>query len=81
MCRMTDERLDALLSRIGVLDPVATQDALDRQSQLTKPAGSLGVLEQASVQLSGIQGCCPPRAMTRPWSRCSPATTACTPRG
>lgn len=63
---MTDERLDALLSPIGVLDPTSTQDALDRQSQLTKPAGSLGVLEQASVQLSGIQGCCPPRAMTRP---------------
>ena len=53
---MTDERLDALLSRIGVLDPVATQDSLDRQAQLTKPAGSLGVLEQASVQLSGRPG-------------------------
>ena len=63
---MTDERLDALVSRIGVLDPVATQDSLDRQAQLTKPAGSLGVLEQASVQLSGIQGCCPPQAMSRP---------------
>jgi nicotinate-nucleotide--dimethylbenzimidazole phosphoribosyltransferase len=63
---MNDERLDALLARIGVLDPVATQDALDRQAQLTKPAGSLGVLEHASVQLCGITGSCPPRSMTRP---------------
>lgn len=63
---MTDQRLADLVSRIELLDPAATQDALDRQSQLTKPAGSLGVLEQASVQLCGIQGCCPPRAMTRP---------------
>jgi nicotinate-nucleotide--dimethylbenzimidazole phosphoribosyltransferase len=41
-------------------------DARDRQSQLTKPAGALGVLEEASVRLSGIQGLCPPAAMTRP---------------
>jgi nicotinate-nucleotide--dimethylbenzimidazole phosphoribosyltransferase len=63
---MTDVRLDQLVSSIGVLDPDATRDALDRQAQLTKPAGSLGVLEQASVQLCGIQGCCPPQAMSRP---------------
>lgn len=63
---MTDQHLAELVSRIESLDPLATQDALDRQSQLTKPAGSLGVLEQASVQLCGIQGCCPPAPMTRP---------------
>jgi nicotinate-nucleotide--dimethylbenzimidazole phosphoribosyltransferase len=37
-----------------------------RQDQLTKPPGSLGVLEAASVALCGIQGTCPPRRLTRP---------------
>jgi nicotinate-nucleotide--dimethylbenzimidazole phosphoribosyltransferase len=32
------------------------QQALARQQQLTKPSGSLGVLEQAAVQLAGLQG-------------------------
>jgi len=63
---MTRDLLDALLSRIQPLDPSAMREARDRQAQLTKPAGALGVLEDASVQLCGIQGCCPPRAMTRP---------------
>ncbi len=42
------------------------QDARDRQAQLTKPAGALGVLEAASVTLCGIQRTCPPRPMARP---------------
>jgi nicotinate-nucleotide--dimethylbenzimidazole phosphoribosyltransferase len=63
---MTDERLAQLLSRIGPPDPTAMRDAQDRQAQLTKPAGALGVLEDASVRLAGIQGCCPPRALSRP---------------
>ena len=63
---MTDPRLADLLSAIEPLDAAAMSDARDRQSQLTKPAGALGVLEEASVRLSGIQGLCPPAAMTRP---------------
>ena len=63
---MTDPRLADLLSAIEPLDAAAMSDARDRQAQLTKPAGALGVLEEASVRLSGIQGLCPPAAMTRP---------------
>jgi nicotinate-nucleotide--dimethylbenzimidazole phosphoribosyltransferase len=63
---MTDTRLDGLLAQIPPLDLGAMQEARDRQAQLTKPVGALGVLEDASVQLSGIQGTCPPAAMTRP---------------
>jgi len=63
---MTDPRLADLLSAIEPLDAAAMSDARDRQAQLTKPAGALGVLEEASVGLSGIQGLCPPAAMTRP---------------
>jgi nicotinate-nucleotide--dimethylbenzimidazole phosphoribosyltransferase len=66
MGAMTDPRLADLLSVIEPLDAAAMSDARDRQSQLTKPAGALGVLEEASVRLSGIQGLCPPAAMTRP---------------
>lgn len=34
----------------------AREDALTRQQQLTKPAGSLGQLERLAVQLAGLQG-------------------------
>ena len=34
--------------------------ARERQEMLTKPSGSLGVLESVSVQLAGIAGECPP---------------------
>jgi len=41
-------------------------DAEQRQAQLTKPAGALGVLEPVSVRLAGIQGTCPPRPLVSP---------------
>jgi nicotinate-nucleotide--dimethylbenzimidazole phosphoribosyltransferase len=41
-------------------DPSALAAARDRQDRLTKPQGSLGVLEDVSIQLSGIAGTCPP---------------------
>ena len=63
---MTDPRLSGLLSAIEPLDVTAMSEARERQAQLTKPAGALGVLEDASVRLSGVQGSCPPAAMTRP---------------
>src|SRR6185437_24999 len=47
-------------SAIGPLDAEAVSQARDRQQALTKPAGSLGVLEDVSVQLAGIASQCPP---------------------
>ena len=41
--------------QIQPLDQIAMDAARQRQSQLTKPAGSLGRLEELSVQLAGIQ--------------------------
>jgi len=38
------------------IDAQAHEQALVRQQQLTKPAGSLGRLEQVAVQLAGLQG-------------------------
>jgi nicotinate-nucleotide--dimethylbenzimidazole phosphoribosyltransferase len=52
--------LDDVIAAIRPLDGDAVTAALQRQSQLTKPAGSLGVLEDVSVQLSGLAGSCPP---------------------
>ena len=38
------------------------EEALARQQQLTKPAGSLGQLERVAVQLAGLQGRVKPKA-------------------
>ncbi|MHB1430693.1 MAG: nicotinate-nucleotide--dimethylbenzimidazole phosphoribosyltransferase [Streptosporangiaceae bacterium] len=48
------------LAVIRPADTVAMAAAEQRQQQLTKPAGSLGVLEDLSVRLAGIAGECPP---------------------
>ena len=57
---MADERrimsLESTIQKIGPLDSAAMKAAEERQSQLTKPAGSLGRLEALSVQLAGITG-------------------------
>ena len=58
--------LQDTLARIVPLDPSAMREATERQAQLTKPAGALGVLEDASITLSGIQQSCPPRSLTNP---------------
>jgi nicotinate-nucleotide--dimethylbenzimidazole phosphoribosyltransferase len=52
--------LDDVLAAIRPLDPEAMAAARERQAQLTKPAGSLGALEELAVQLSGLAGTCPP---------------------
>ncbi|MCI0551147.1 MAG: nicotinate-nucleotide--dimethylbenzimidazole phosphoribosyltransferase, partial [Anaerolineae bacterium] len=44
------------LPSIPPLDQAAMQAARERQYQLTKPAGSLGRLEELSIQLAGITG-------------------------
>ncbi len=43
------------INQIQPLDQAAMQAARERQNQLTKPAGSLGRLEELSIQLAGIQ--------------------------
>jgi len=42
--------------KISALDEVAMAATRRRQAQLTKPAGSLGRLEELSIQLAGITG-------------------------
>jgi nicotinate-nucleotide--dimethylbenzimidazole phosphoribosyltransferase len=41
-------------------DAAAEQAARDRLDRMTKPPGSLGVLEDVAAQLAGIAGSCPP---------------------
>lgn len=45
-----------MLARIRPVDSRAQESARLRQEQLTKPAGSLGRLEELSIQLAGISG-------------------------
>ncbi len=52
--------LDETISGIRPLNQRAINEARNRQEQLTKPPGSLGVLEDVSVRLSGLAGECPP---------------------
>jgi nicotinate-nucleotide--dimethylbenzimidazole phosphoribosyltransferase len=44
------------INKIKPLDKAAMSEARARQDTLTKPAGSLGRLEELSVQIAGIQG-------------------------
>ncbi|HEY7045679.1 MAG TPA: nicotinate-nucleotide--dimethylbenzimidazole phosphoribosyltransferase [Jatrophihabitantaceae bacterium] len=52
--------LDDTIAAIGPLDAGAVAAARTRQDNLTKPRGSLGALEDVSVQLAGLTGQCPP---------------------
>jgi nicotinate-nucleotide--dimethylbenzimidazole phosphoribosyltransferase len=52
--------LDDTIAAIRPLDAAAVAAARERQEVLTKPSGSLGRLEDVSVQLAGIAGQCPP---------------------
>ena len=58
--------LRTTINAIEPLDVTAMRAAAERQTQLTKPAGSLGVLEPASITLCGIQATCPPSRLARP---------------
>jgi nicotinate-nucleotide--dimethylbenzimidazole phosphoribosyltransferase len=49
--------LEELVGQIGPTDLRAAAAAAERQAALTKPPGSLGRLEQLSVQLASIYGC------------------------
>jgi len=48
------------LAAISGQDEIALAEARDRQERLTKPSGSLGMLEDLSVRLAGLAGQCPP---------------------
>ena len=58
--------LDATILAVRPVDQDAMAQARARQAQLTKPAGSLGVLEDVSVRLAGIGRTCPPEVPVRP---------------
>lgn len=66
MTSSPERRLHDVVASVVPPDTVAMAEARARQAQLTKPPGSLGVLEDASVALCGIQGVCPPRRLCRP---------------
>ena len=51
-----ETKLKNLLSEITPLDEAAMDEARKRQAQLAKPPGSLGRLEDLSIQLAGITG-------------------------
>ncbi|HZN74584.1 MAG TPA: nicotinate-nucleotide--dimethylbenzimidazole phosphoribosyltransferase [Micromonosporaceae bacterium] len=52
--------LDEVLAAIRPLDSWAMAAARELQARLTKPAGSLGALEELAVRLAGLAGTCPP---------------------
>ncbi|WP_017583525.1 nicotinate-nucleotide--dimethylbenzimidazole phosphoribosyltransferase [Nocardiopsis valliformis] len=52
--------LEETITAIGALNARAVEEARDRQDRMTKPQGSLGILEEVSVQLAGLAGECPP---------------------
>lgn len=53
------------MTLIPPLDSAAMAAAREHQTRLTKPTGSLGVLEELSVWLAGVQGTCPPSQLDR----------------
>jgi nicotinate-nucleotide--dimethylbenzimidazole phosphoribosyltransferase len=55
------DKLNRTIEKIKPLDRAAMAEAQSRQDILTKPAGSLGRLEELSIQLAGIQGKASPR--------------------
>ncbi|WP_306208724.1 nicotinate-nucleotide--dimethylbenzimidazole phosphoribosyltransferase [Actinoplanes sp. RD1] len=52
--------LESTLAAVAPADEQAMTAARELQDRLTKPAGSLGVLEELSVRLAGLAGACPP---------------------
>ncbi|GAB2862237.1 nicotinate-nucleotide--dimethylbenzimidazole phosphoribosyltransferase [Nocardioides pacificus] len=63
---MTSHLISQSIARIKPPYASAIAQAQERQAQLTKPAGALGVLEDVSVKLAGISRCCPPPVPSKP---------------
>ncbi|MCU0283997.1 MAG: nicotinate-nucleotide--dimethylbenzimidazole phosphoribosyltransferase [Candidatus Nanopelagicales bacterium] len=63
---MDDLDLTAWAAGITLPDDAARQAALARQAHLTKPAGALGRLEEASAWLAAVSGQCPPPPVAHP---------------
>jgi nicotinate-nucleotide--dimethylbenzimidazole phosphoribosyltransferase len=55
------DNLNRIIEMIKPLDKAAMADAQARQDTLTKPPGSLGRLEELSIQLAGIHGTARPQ--------------------
>ncbi|GLV53071.1 hypothetical protein TBS_36310 [Thermobispora bispora] len=51
---------EEMIGGIRPLDQGAMAEARSHQDRLTKPRGSLGVLEDVAVRLAGMAGACPP---------------------
>jgi nicotinate-nucleotide--dimethylbenzimidazole phosphoribosyltransferase len=57
-----EEPVDPLadvIAAVAPADQAAMTAARERQDRMTKPRGSLGVLEEVSVRLAGLAGACP----------------------
>lgn len=54
-----DTLLGATIAAVVPRDATAERAARERLDQMTKPPGSLGVLEDVATQLAGIAGSCP----------------------
>jgi nicotinate-nucleotide--dimethylbenzimidazole phosphoribosyltransferase len=52
--------LETTIEAIRPADEAAMAAARELQARLTKPAGSLGALEELSMRLAGLAGVCPP---------------------
>ena len=63
---MSELDLDLLAASVHLPDWVSQERARERQALLTKPAGSLGRLEDLAAWLCGVQATCPPRPLLRP---------------
>lgn len=59
-------RWEQTIAAIEPLDQAAMATARELQGRLTKPAGSLGQLEELAVQLAGLARRCPPPVPARP---------------
>jgi nicotinate-nucleotide--dimethylbenzimidazole phosphoribosyltransferase len=57
---VVEDRIRELASDIGRVDARAAAAARERQDQPTRPAGSLGRLDEIGVRLAGIARRCPP---------------------
>lgn len=63
MTTSSEQSLREVVASVVPLDSAAVSAGRERHLQLTKPAGSLGVLEDASTRLCGIHRRCPPRPL------------------